>query len=170
MFLFSAGLGSNISSITGSNYKSSSSTSQVVIVESGYFINQNWKIDANLESSFYGDYFKGGIGTLYHFVPFLYSVNIPSDSVQYAIRSEWSPYLGVEFSFARIQMTLQRTDNFQSDAVIGGLAGPTLKGGILYNIDSKLAITFGLDVSYMFSPQVAGSGQKLKILASFVFP
>lgn len=153
----------------GPNYESQNISDLALEVEYSQLSNSFVRYSARLGTQVSGDFFSMGLGVNYHFNPLRWDVNHPLDNVSIVTVSSWSPYLGVELSMSRLQISLKKTVSNDTDVVIAAQVGPTLKGGVYYALSGDLLIKGELQSSYLFSGEVASNSLGLLCGISYFF-
>lgn len=168
--LVSGGLTFSSYDVTGSNYRAKSTSDIMVSAQISRFFGSKWRAEGTLSGTTSGETLYSAVGVSYHFRSFFPSVDSPSEFVEYKVLSDWSPYAGIDFGFNRVQLTLDRDDGTQTDAVIGAMVGPVVRVGTLYSVNQDWSLQADVSFGYSFSPQVATSSKNLTVFAVYQLP
>ncbi|HMN69157.1 MAG TPA: opacity family porin [Bdellovibrionales bacterium] len=168
--LLGGGLAFSNAEITGSGYRAEKQSSMLVAGQVSRFLRGGWRGSLSLAGTTDAETLYASIGASYHFRPLVPNVDAPSEYVDYRIVSDWSPYVGMDFGFNRVQLSLARADGTQTDAVIGALVGPGVRAGTYYSLNAEWALQAEVAMSYAFSSAVASSAQTLTIFAVYLLP
>lgn len=141
--------------ISGSNYLTRGDTNWLIQGRFGYFKSPQLRMGASVASDIAGDMLSLSAGAAYHFQPYLWSTAHATENVDYVFISTWSPYVGIDFTLTRVQLSLVQKENVaNSDMIVGGVFGPTFRIGTLMAIDQDFGMIFELLSTYGFSNAV----------------